>query len=69
MYAWVPKFIEQAAGFAQTDFFRGHLRMVHGFLADELDQLEELLQELSAVIFFPNSIILRNIVSIVNLPP
>jgi TorA maturation chaperone TorD len=48
MCAWVPRFIDQAAEFAQTDFYRGHMQMVKGFLADELGRLEALVQELQA---------------------
>ncbi len=32
---WVPAFIETALEFAGTDFYRGHLRLLRGFLLDQ----------------------------------
>jgi len=39
---WVPAFIEKALTMAETDFYRGHLLMLRGFLASELERLKEL---------------------------
>jgi len=43
--AWVPRFIEEALLQAQTGFYRGHLTMLRGFLADEQDYLQTLLND------------------------
>lgn len=40
---WVPAFVEKALPMAQTDFYRGHLAMLRGFLAAEQQRLEFLL--------------------------
>jgi TorA maturation chaperone TorD len=32
---WVPAFVERALTQAETDFYRGHMRMLLGFLDDE----------------------------------
>ena len=39
---WVPLFIQDALPIAQTDFYRGHLTMLRGFLADEQHYLQSL---------------------------
>lgn len=36
---WAPAFIEKALEWAKTDFYKGHLRMLRGFLAGELLEL------------------------------
>jgi len=41
---WVPAFVEAAYPQAQTDFYRGHLTMLRGFLAAEQQRLEVLLE-------------------------
>lgn len=38
---WFSRFSAKAKTFAQTDLYRGHLYLVNGFLADELDRLQE----------------------------
>jgi putative dimethyl sulfoxide reductase chaperone len=42
---WVPAFIEKAVEMAETDFYRGHMLMLRGFLADEQERLRTLLDE------------------------
>lgn len=42
---WVPAFVEKALSMAQTDFYRGHLTMLRGFLAAEQPQLEALVED------------------------
>lgn len=37
--SWVPDFIERALEFAQTDFYKGHLYMLRGFIQDEKQEL------------------------------
>ncbi len=32
---WVPDFVEKALTYAQTDFYRGHLLMLRGFIAEQ----------------------------------
>ena len=41
---WWPKFAAEAQEKAQTDFYRGHLTMVQGFLAAEERRLEALVE-------------------------
>ncbi len=43
---WVPEFFETAFPQAQTDFYRGHLTMLRGFLASEQQRLEVLVESL-----------------------
>lgn len=38
---WFSHFSASAREYVQTDLYRGHLLMVDGFLADELDRLQE----------------------------
>ncbi len=33
--AWVPAFVEKAQEFVKTDFYKGHLLMVKGFIAEQ----------------------------------
>ena len=40
LLAWIPRFIDEALPQAQTDFYRGHLIMLRGLLADEEDYLK-----------------------------
>ncbi len=42
---WVPAFIEKASSMAETDFYRGHLQMLRGFLTGEEQRLQELLAD------------------------
>jgi TorA maturation chaperone TorD len=37
---WVPKFAMSALDHAQTDFYRGHLHMLIGFIEQEKDTLK-----------------------------
>lgn len=37
---WAPDFIEKALEFAETDFYRGHLIMLRGFLQSESQRLD-----------------------------
>lgn len=39
---WVPDFIEKAQDFAKTDFYRGHLLMLRGFIIEQQEILGEL---------------------------
>lgn len=43
---WVSHFAAEAMKFAQTDFYRGHIQMVKGFLADEAERLDVLMNEI-----------------------
>jgi len=42
---WAPFFIETALQRADTDFYRGHLRLVRGLLASEQERIQSLLEE------------------------
>lgn len=42
---WVPAYVEKALPMAQTDFYRGHLTMLRGFLAAEQERLEALVED------------------------
>jgi TorA maturation chaperone TorD len=33
---WVPDFVEKTLSYAQTDFYRGHLLMLRGFIAEQV---------------------------------
>lgn len=46
---WVPKFVAQAESFAQTDLYRGHMLMLRGFLADEQERLNAMMDEIQRV--------------------
>jgi TorA maturation chaperone TorD len=37
MQQWVPSFVEKALEYAQTDFYRGHLWMLRGFIAEQVE--------------------------------
>ncbi len=41
---WVPAFVEKALEYAQTDFYRGHLFMLRGFIAEQVEIYDELSQ-------------------------
>jgi TorA maturation chaperone TorD len=43
--SWTPAFFEKAMGYAETDFYKGHLRMLGGFFANERQELAQLLKE------------------------
>lgn len=43
---WMPRFIDKAIEFAQTDFYRGHMQMLRGFLADEMERLLGMMNEI-----------------------
>ncbi|HEX7587065.1 MAG TPA: molecular chaperone TorD family protein [Anaerolineae bacterium] len=43
---WVPGFVEKALTMAETDFYRGHLMMLRGFLAAEQERLQVILEDL-----------------------
>ncbi len=45
--SWVPFFIDKALEQAETDFYKGHLRMLRGFIASEQDELASLVEETS----------------------
>ena len=34
---WVPSFVDKALEYAQTDFYRGHLLMLRGFIAEQAE--------------------------------
>ncbi len=42
---WVPAFIERAMQQVETDFYRGHMQMLRGFLANEKQELAELVSQ------------------------
>lgn len=42
---WVPAYIAKALTMVETDFYRGHLKMVGAFLVEEQARLEQLLEE------------------------
>ncbi|MCM1565674.1 MAG: molecular chaperone TorD family protein [Dehalobacter sp.] len=37
---WIPNFIEKALSMADTDFYKGHLSMLHSFLAHEQKRID-----------------------------
>jgi putative dimethyl sulfoxide reductase chaperone len=43
---WIPAFVEKALTQAETDFYRGHLMMLRGFLVQEQEQTRALLDEI-----------------------
>ncbi|MFH0810978.1 MAG: molecular chaperone TorD family protein [Pseudomonadota bacterium] len=45
---WAPAFVEKALTKAETDFYRGHLTMLRGFLASERDRVQALLEDAGA---------------------
>ena len=45
---WVPFFVDKALEQAETDFYRGHLHMLRGFIASEQQELASLLAEIHA---------------------
>lgn len=49
MSEWVSRFTVEAMKFAQTDLYRGHIQMVKGFLADEVERLEALIEEIQRI--------------------
>ncbi len=42
---WVPLFIERAMQMVETDFYRGHMMMLRGYLQSEQQELEALVSE------------------------
>jgi len=44
---WVPGFVAKALTIADTDFYRGHLMMLRGFLSAEEERLQVILEDLS----------------------
>lgn len=42
LVSWVPLFIGKALEFAKTDYYRGHLLMLRGFLFDQVEVLASL---------------------------
>jgi putative dimethyl sulfoxide reductase chaperone len=46
---WAPAFVEKALPKADTDFYRGHLTMLRGFLASERGRVQGLLEDIGAV--------------------
>jgi TorA maturation chaperone TorD len=45
---WAPDFIEKALEHAKTDFYRGHLYMLRGFINNERQDLAELVEDVGA---------------------
>ncbi len=43
---WLPAFVEKALTMAQTNFYRGHLIMLRGLVAEEKERMQALLDEL-----------------------
>jgi TorA maturation chaperone TorD len=43
---WVILFVEKALTMTQTDFYRGHLMMLRGLIADEQERMQVLLDEM-----------------------
>jgi TorA maturation chaperone TorD len=54
---WAPHFVEKALSMAETDFYRGHLMMLRGFLAGELERIRLLLDD--ADLTYPDPIDVR----------
>jgi TorA maturation chaperone TorD len=46
--SWTPAFFDKALEYAETDFYKGHLRMLRGFFANEQQELAQLLEEAGA---------------------
>jgi putative dimethyl sulfoxide reductase chaperone len=46
---WVPLFVDDALKRAETDFYRGHMLMLRGFIASEQEELASLIEETSAL--------------------
>lgn len=44
---WVPAFIAKALEYAETDFYKGHLLMLRGFIAGHTEDLQALVAEMS----------------------
>ena len=44
--SWVPGFVEKALTMAETDFYRGHLMMLRGFLAMEKERMQVILEDI-----------------------
>lgn len=42
---WVPPFIQKAQEYVETDFYRGHMAMLQGYLAEEAQALRQLVEE------------------------
>ena len=40
---WVPRFVASALTFARTDFYKGHLHMLNGFIEEEGERLASLI--------------------------
>jgi putative dimethyl sulfoxide reductase chaperone len=47
---WIPAFVEKALTQAGTDFYRGHLMMLRGFLVQEQEQTRALLDEIKIAV-------------------
>jgi putative dimethyl sulfoxide reductase chaperone len=45
---WTPPFVEKALTMAETDFYRGHLKMLRGFLSSEGERMQSLLEDIGA---------------------
>ena len=43
---WLPAFVDKALPMAQTDFYRGHLIMLRGLVAEEQERLHALVDEM-----------------------
>jgi TorA maturation chaperone TorD len=41
---WAPEFIRKALTFVRTDFYRGHLHMLNGFIEEEKEVLKQLVK-------------------------
>ena len=45
---WVPGFVEKALTMAETDFYRGHLMMLRGFLVAEEERMQVIMEDIGA---------------------
>lgn len=47
---WMPLFVEKALTLAETDFYRGHLTMLRGFVLEEQERMRALLDEMRVTV-------------------
>lgn len=46
---WAPDFIEKAQEYVKTDFYKGHLIMLRGYLAQQMTELDYLVSEIKII--------------------
>ncbi len=47
MEQWIPDFVQKALEFVETDFYKGHLLMLNGFIKDEKQEYVSLVEHLN----------------------